>query len=86
MYNCLGQFTVETLLNAVVHDVDIYITLNDVVQDGYGVFPPTLHDYVLCLRNSTTLSSSFFVNLMTRLDCDGMINEVCRELKTLLRI
>ena len=86
MYNCLGPFTVETLLNDVVHDVDIYITLNDVVHHGHGVFPPTLHDSVLCLRNSTTLSSSFFVNLMARLDCDGMLNELCRELKTLLRI
>ena len=44
MYNCLGPFTVETLLNDVVHDVDIYITLNDVVHHGHGVFPPTLHD------------------------------------------
>ena len=86
MYNCLGQFTVETLLNDVIHHVDVYITLNDVVHHGHGVFPPTLHDSVLCLRNSTTLSSSFFVKLMARLDCDGMLNELCRELKTLLRI
>ena len=72
------------IVNDAVHHVDIYVILNDVVH--HGVFSPTLHDSVLCLRNSTTLSSSFFVNLTARLDCDGMLNELCRELKTPLRI